>query len=273
VKPKTAELLYLLLWSAETLIRPTFRNLTDSFESWAYRSGLQRQLARLERLQLVESRLGPGDTRLVRLTEQGRLHALGGHDPVACWSRPWDGQWRLVLFDVAIGNDRQRDRLRLYLRGRGFGYLQQSVWITPDPLTEEREVLTGARVDVEALLLLEARPCAGESNQEIVAGAWDFDRINQRYRRCRQVLERRPRQAPASEAERRQLRRWAEEERAAWLDAVRLDPLLPQALLPAGYLGQETWRLRTRELAAMAALCAQGECRQGRLPGPNQTST
>ena len=30
------------------LVRPTFRNLTDSYESWAYRNGLLRQVSMLE---------------------------------------------------------------------------------------------------------------------------------------------------------------------------------------------------------------------------------
>jgi hypothetical protein len=40
VNSKTEEFLNLLLWSAEQLMRPTFRNLTDSYEAWAYRHGL-----------------------------------------------------------------------------------------------------------------------------------------------------------------------------------------------------------------------------------------
>jgi hypothetical protein len=38
--------------------------------------------------------------------------------------------------------------------------LQNSVWITPDPLTEERQLLGGGKINVESLLLLEARPGA-----------------------------------------------------------------------------------------------------------------
>ena len=41
VQPKTEELLNLLLWSTDQLMNPSFRNLTDSFETWAYRNGFQ----------------------------------------------------------------------------------------------------------------------------------------------------------------------------------------------------------------------------------------
>jgi DNA-binding transcriptional regulator PaaX len=63
---------------------------------------------------------------------------------------------------------------RDYLRDRGLGYLQKSVWTTPNPLEEEREILAGGKINVESLILLEARSCAGESGTEMVAGAWDL---------------------------------------------------------------------------------------------------
>jgi hypothetical protein len=78
MQPKTEEFLNLLLWSADQLMRPTFRNLTDSYESWAYRNGLMRQVATLEQQQLLERDASSPDDRLYRLSAQGRLHVLGG---------------------------------------------------------------------------------------------------------------------------------------------------------------------------------------------------
>jgi hypothetical protein len=39
MRPKTEELLYYLLWTCEMLTRPTFRNLTSSFEVGPIRMG------------------------------------------------------------------------------------------------------------------------------------------------------------------------------------------------------------------------------------------
>jgi phenylacetic acid degradation operon negative regulatory protein len=244
MSPKTEEFLNFLLWWAETVSQPTFRNLTESYESWAYRNGLLKQVSRLERQQYLERDATRPDDRLYRLTPRGRLRVLGGRDPEERWARAWDGQWRLVLFDVPAGQNAQRERLRRSLRDKGFGYLQYSVWITPDPMEAEREILGGGKINVESLLLLEARPCAGESDMEIVAGAWDFDRINRRYARHLKVLKERPGGTLRSDAAAKALRRWAATEREAWLDAVRNDPLLPARLLPMEYLGQEAWRRR-----------------------------
>lgn len=249
MQPKTWELLNFLLWSASTLLRPTFRNLTGSYESWAYRNGLLPQVAKLEKLELLERESNSRGDRLYRLTEKGRVQALGGRDPRVQWTRNWDGRWRLVLFDMPAGQNARRERLRRHLRSLAFGCLQGSVWITPDPVHLDRESLFGGKIGVEGLVVLEARPAAGESDEELVAGAWDFARINRRYARHLEVLERFPGGKLGDLRAARELRRWAADEREAWLAAVRCDPLLPERLLPPEYLGCRAWKRRAAVLA------------------------
>gem|GEM_PF-4128011 len=94
------------------------------------------------------------------------------------------------------------------------------MWITPDPLAEERQILGGGKINLESLLLLEARPCAGESDAETVAGAWDFEGINRRNARHLKVLGDRPGGALRNDAAAKALLRWAAGERETWLDAV-----------------------------------------------------
>lgn len=248
MRAKTEELIYLLLWSCEKLARPTWRNLDESFEGWAYRTGLYWQLARLEKQRLIEEKVSPINERVHRLTETGRLQALGGRDPETCWERKWDGQWRMVLFDVPVGQDGKRNKLRNYLRRRGFGYLQNSVWVSPHPFAAERPVLASGDIDVESLILLEARPCSGESDAEIVSGSWDFEAINDNYTKYLEALRKRPPGRLDSEQAATEFRRWAQNERNAWAAALSIDPLLPKCLLPAGYLGQKAWEKRCEAL-------------------------
>jgi phenylacetic acid degradation operon negative regulatory protein len=252
VKPKTEIFLYFLLWSAQSLTRPTFRNLDESFEAWAYRNGLLHHLAVLERQGWIESKAGHKDDRVYRLTEAGRCHALGGRDPEAGWSRPWDGLWRLVAFDLPKREQAQRAALRRYLRRHGFGYLQNSIWITPEPLEQQAKLLRGGKIDVESLILMEARPCAGESDHDLVAGAWDFDQINALYREHLAILKQKP-NGPLTDAPRsRSLYRWATREHHAWAAITNADPFLPERILPAGYLGRKIWRMRQRVLSQAA---------------------
>jgi phenylacetic acid degradation operon negative regulatory protein len=253
MKAKTEEFLYLLLWGFEKMTRPTYCNLTESVESWRYRNGLERQIGRLERHGLIESKNSPGkrrrsEDRLVRLTQAGRLHALGGCDPEAEWRRSWDGKWRLVMFDVPNAHRATRARLRQHLRGRRFGCLQKSVWISPHPTEEERTLLLPTPADVQSLLFWEGRPCAGESDREIVAAAWNFPQLERAYARHRRVLDALPRSVPLTDAGARELLRWGSTERKSWQAAVTKDPLLPEPLLPADYLGKAAWRSRLETL-------------------------
>lgn len=201
---------------------------------------LQRKLAQFETAGWLEKPSHrAGVERIVQLTAAGRLAALGGRDPERQWQRPWDGRWRMALFDVPEVKRALRVRLWRKLRALHFGCLQNSVWVTPDPVAPIRETLAGTPLNVETLTLMEARPCGGESTAALVQGAWDFARINRNYQRYLDVLGSEPKE-PAT----RPWRNWFEVEWKAWTKAVRDDPLLPAALLPAGYLGQEAWRRR-----------------------------
>lgn len=247
VKASTEEFLYILLWTAETIARPTWRNMTDSFESWAWRSRLSRRLAELEKQKLLERAPAPAAQAIVRLTELGKSAALGGRNPIQQWQRPWDGRWRMVLFDVPETRREVRIRFWRYLRRCGFGYLQNSVWITPDSLETARAVIQSESVDTGALMLMEGRPCGGETDEHIVGGAWDFSAINSRYELLIDHLKKPPtRNANGS------VRGWQQRERELWNRAVHRDPLLPRTLLPASYLGETAWKLRCRILPDIA---------------------
>ena len=244
VNAEAEDFLNLMLWSADKFFRPTFRNLTESYEGWAYRNGLLRKVGRLEKRRLVERDKDSPNHRLYRLTAEGRLHALGGRDPEVCWARAWDGSWRVVLYDVPNHKSNHRTRLRQYLRTRGFGYLQKSVWISPHPLTQEQEILKGGDINVESFLLLEGKAHAGESDHEIVLGAWDFNEINRLYTQHLNILNQHSSLSLKSPLSFKSLLKWAASERRAWLRAVKQDPLLPNQLVPSNYLGKKAWHQR-----------------------------
>jgi hypothetical protein len=124
----------------------------------------------------------------------------------------------------------------------------------------EREILAGGQVNVAGLLLLEARPAApfprpsdgrrwpaGRVRVETCGArgrAWDFAQINRRYARHLEVLDRCPAGELADAGAAKALRRWAADEREAWLMAVQSDALLPERLLPAEYPGRRAWEWR-----------------------------
>src|SRR5688572_10765724 len=133
---KAEEFLNTLLWGMDMLARPTLRNLTSYYEQWAYRNGFPQQVGRLEQADLLTRDQRSLSEQLYSLTKAGRLHALGGRDPEERWSRPWDGVWRLVLFDLPNGEVGLRDKFRRLLRLHYLGCLQRSVWVCPDEIPD-----------------------------------------------------------------------------------------------------------------------------------------
>ena len=93
---------------------------------------------------------------------------------------------------------------------------------------------------------------AGETDAAIVNAAWDWAHINQLYRKWLRILDQRPTAEPRTASAAKTLHAWALQERSAFLAAVLEDPLLPQRLLPEGYLGQNAWRSRIRAQPAIA---------------------
>jgi len=255
MKAKTELLLYRLLWLAEKPMLPTFRNIEQTFEGWAYHAGLLAQVDRLEAQGYLESRRDPWTgERLHRLTEAGRLAATGGRDPDELWSAKWDRKWRLFLFDIPESERSKRRKLTRALAAAGCGCLQGSVWIAPTAPTTLEAILAEEDPDCSQLLLLLADSKGRRVDARMVASAWNFDAINEGYREASAVLERLP--AVVAAGERAALEEWSAAERAAWRAALDADPLLPAELLPEGYLGRKTWRRRKTVLAEAARFAA-----------------
>jgi DNA-binding transcriptional regulator PaaX len=157
----------------------------------------------------------------------------------------------LLLFDLPARDTKLRLRLWRWLRGHRFGYLQLSIWLTPDAMDEACCPLQNLNLTPESFTVIEGRPVAPDSDADIVMGAWDFAAINQRYQRAIDVASAGRELAEDRQVPPAKLRKWLAMEREAWLAAVSLDPLLPQALLPAGYLGQKAWKERQATFGTM----------------------
>ena len=229
------------------MMRPTWRNMTGSFEEWSYRNGYLRQIQALEAQGWLESRESEdGTDRVFRLTRKGHLLALGGCHPEERWNRGWDGKWRMVVFDLPEKKRGLRNKLRKQLRAARFGGLQGSVWISPDPVHRIAEQLQRTTPSCQVMTVFEGVPCCGERMDAIVTAAWDFTKMQRDYEEYRSHLQRVPR---AGDPEIRQkLLDWGRLERELWLGCVAEDPLLPRELWPAGYVGEKVWRERARAL-------------------------
>jgi phenylacetic acid degradation operon negative regulatory protein len=237
------EVALFVLWMADKSLRPTFANLTASAVSWEREADLLRWLARQEKNGVVR-REQRAEEIIYHLTDLGQLAARGSADPTARWERPWDGRWRQVLFDLPMHRKQVRIRLWRWLRANGFGYLQDSVWVLPDPVAEVTEALREFRDDVESFLVMEATCAPGYANAAIVNGAWEFEEINRRHQGSLAAATLTARQTADLVAAPARLAGWLRQDRLAWQHALAVDPLLPRVLWPKGYLGEDAWNAR-----------------------------
>jgi DNA-binding transcriptional regulator PaaX len=220
--------------------------LQKAWECWVGRGDFEKRLAYLDSTGAFKPSGSGSIQRVIELSKQGRISALGGRDPATHWARIWDGSWRIVSFDVPVNETVLRTRLRRALKHLGFGRLQQSVWITPDGIEHLPKAISACEIDSRRLVLLEAQPAAGETNDHLAATAWDFHRINAGYKSYFRLLEEFP-----SDRSPDIRRRWLLAETSMWRTAIRQDPLLPDELLPKDYLGKEAL---ARRIATMCRI-------------------
>jgi phenylacetic acid degradation operon negative regulatory protein len=255
MKAKTELLLYRLLWLAEKPLRPSYFNLEQSFEGWAYRSGLLNQIHQLEAQGFLEATQDPASgKRLHRLTNAARAIMLGGRDPEKAWAAPWDRKWRLFLFDIPEQEKSKRRQLTRVLARAGCGCLQGSVWISPATPPEIEKIVATEDSDCTHLLLLLADSKGSRVDSKMVEGAWDFDAINAKYDKLQEILDHFPQ--VLRENTRESLADWTDSENAASRAALQMDPLLPSVLLPKHYVGRKIWKSRGKILAQAARLAA-----------------
>ncbi len=255
MKAKTELLLYRMLWMAEKPLRPTYYNLEQSFEGWAYRNGLLKQIHELEAKGFLEATQDPASgKRLHRLTEAGRAAVSDGSDPQKAWTQPWDHKWRLFLFDIPEHEKSKRRQLTRALAKAGCGCLQGSVWISPATPPVIESLVTGDDPDCTHLLLLLADSKGQKADAKMVEGAWDFEAINATYLQLQSILDRFPQVARRNTRE--SLADWTTSENAASRACLRMDPLLPAQLLPKYYVGRKIWSHRHKILAEAASLAA-----------------
>ncbi|NNC90495.1 MAG: hypothetical protein HKN82_18725 [Akkermansiaceae bacterium] len=237
------EALFLMGGYLALSVHPTLRNLDDILR-WIDETKSRRQfLRRLEKRGLVESGTRNGQW-VPLLTDLGRAAFAGGRDPKEAWNRGWDGRWRLLTFDLPRKEHPARMKLARWLGRHHFGRLQGSVWISPDPVQDIGEVLSGHRIDPTKVLVFEGAPAGIDDPRGVAASGWDFESIDAGYRDYRKFAERILQNLRKSRPSRSRIQGILRDERQLWREAVRQDPLLPKALHPRGYEGPGSWKVR-----------------------------
>jgi CRISPR-associated endonuclease Cas2 len=111
---------------AKGLIKAYFRNRKFKKELFL------RDLKRLQTRKLIDYRVLPDGRISLVLSKRGKQYKLiYDFDNMQLNKEKWDGQWRLVMFDIPDYKKRARDVLRGKLASLGLYSVQESVFLTP----------------------------------------------------------------------------------------------------------------------------------------------
>ena len=118
-----------------------FKILGKMTDEWRgiNRSSFKRSIKNLYYIGMLKEVKNKDDTISIILSEKGKkLAEVYNLDNIKI-SKPkkWDGNWRVVIFDVPERIKKVREALRMHLRNLGFYELQKSVFVCPFPCAEE----------------------------------------------------------------------------------------------------------------------------------------
>lgn len=160
---------------------------------------------------------------------------------------PIEAGWTMLCFTIPESQRATRHVLRSVLVRAGFGTVSPGLWIVPGDRTVEVNALVQQLGYVEFVSIFTAHHHGPHGLQEFAAGCWDLGGLSHDFE---SVLAR---HAPAAAT----VRDVVPEPRDAFVvltlayndfrQAVRRDPLLPAAVLPADWAGERARRV-IREL-------------------------
>ena len=118
-----------------------FEILGKMFDDWkgVRKSNVKRSIKNLYCLGMLKEIKNKDGTISIILSEKGKKAAKIYSIDNLKIDKPkkWDGNWRMVIFDIPERIKKVREALRMHLRNLGFYELQKSVFIYPLPCAEE----------------------------------------------------------------------------------------------------------------------------------------
>ena len=112
--------------NALQILKPFFKK-----KKYSPQQSVKRNIESLIRTGLVEKSIDTQGNVILRLTRRGSWENLIRTSNPLHSKKKWDGQWRIVIFDVPNTKEKLRLELRRGMGLYGFHLLQKSVWVYP----------------------------------------------------------------------------------------------------------------------------------------------
>lgn len=189
-----------------------------------YRKGLRTKIY-LHKKDLIKTVDEKGGKKLV-LTTRGHKIFYQEYPLAKLRSKKWDGFWTIINYDFPNLQKTDRDYFRRKLKGLGFGSPQESVYVSPLPLSEAlNELVEGERFE-NFVWVVRAERVLGLNNREVAKKSWNLQNLNDLYKNLLNVL---PRVKKINDV------KLTQDWRLHFLAVDNNDPYLPRELLPEDY--------------------------------------
>lgn len=150
-------------------------------------------------------------------------------------SKPWDGKWRVVIFDISEKERRARDYLRDKLVSLGFGKLQKSIYISPLNVLADLKEWLKENGFFGNVLIFEAKEMSSLDPKDVADYVWHLEELNKEYRKVIDKAEEIQEEKNDSEKKRKL--------KNEFFDLLLRDPILPREFLSEDWLGEKARRL------------------------------
>lgn len=190
-------------------------------------------MARMEREGLVQRVIIDGLVHY-RLAQKGKMQIKKSFPVLNNKSEVWDGFWRLVIFDVAESERQKRDELRRELVKMGFGWLQNSIYISAAEFQPQLLTYLEAQMLTSKAMLLEAKQKYLGDPIELAAKVWQTGTLGKGYH---EVVRKLTTRFGIKEVIKRD--EWFKKIYQDYLKLAVSEPWLPKNLLPADWPGEK----------------------------------
>lgn len=182
----------------------------------------------------------------IRITSRGEKMVQRDFPLLRLQNKPWDGKWRIVMFDIAENQRKKRDYLREKLKELGFGMLQESVFATPHDIVRDfLEYIESIGLQ-DSVDILEACYISGNP-KELVKRVWKLEELNEKYLEIFQDAQKiKNSHLILARGRSKKLNNKAKEAgeiKERYLEILLGDPFLPPSLLPKNYLRDRVGKL------------------------------
>lgn len=193
----------------------------------AFQTAISRQISTGEIIKIID----PNKGVVYRMSPKGEMNIYRDYPLAKLAKQPWDGLWRMVIYDLPVKLNYKRDRLRSKLVELGFGCYQKSVYVTPlDVLAELKEYAENQGL-IDSVVVFEGSRIFGEKTRILADRLWNLALINEEYFELGVKLDLFVRNGKPKE-------RYKE----IWDDFTKIilkDPLLPDDFLPNNWVGEK----------------------------------